>query len=84
MVFSSFSKKKYIDEFNFINLRLGQRPSVLEGIALDFFIVRNLADAVQPLVPTQTSARSIVDEFAYRVFGELDYIQVDGLIRALP
>lgn len=38
--------------------------------------MRNLAETVQPLLPTRTSARSIVDEFAYRVFGELDYIQV--------
>lgn len=53
-----------------------QRPAIGEGIAVDMVLLRRLMMVVdsrldilsQPLVP-------LVDEFAGRLFGELDYIQ---------
>jgi len=52
-----------------------QRPGIGEGIAVDMVLLRRLAAAAdaqrfvaQPLVP-------LVDEFAARLFGELDYLQ---------
>lgn len=53
-----------------------QRPAIGEGIAVDMVLLRRLMMIVdsrldilsQPLVP-------LVDEFAGRLFGELDYIQ---------
>lgn len=53
-----------------------QRPAIGEGIAVDMVLLRRFMQLVdtrldiisQPLVP-------LVDEFAARLFGELDYIQ---------
>lgn len=53
-----------------------QRPAIGEGIAVDMVLLRRLMAVVdtrlgilsQPLVP-------LVDEFAGRLFGELDYVQ---------
>lgn len=53
-----------------------QRPGISEGIAIDMVLLRRLMAAVdnhipvvsQPLVP-------LVDEFAARLFAELDYVQ---------
>lgn len=53
-----------------------QRPGISEGIAIDMVLLRRLMSAVdnnipvvsQPLVP-------LVDEFAARLFAELDYVQ---------
>ena len=53
-----------------------QRPGIGESIAIDMVLLRRLVGAVdvnlpqvsQPLVP-------LVDEFAARLFGELDYVQ---------
>jgi aarF domain-containing kinase len=53
-----------------------QRPGIGESIAIDMLLLRQLLGVVdrsqdfisQPLVP-------LVDEFAARLFGELDYIQ---------
>jgi predicted unusual protein kinase regulating ubiquinone biosynthesis (AarF/ABC1/UbiB family) len=60
-----------------------QRPGIGESIAVDMLLLRRLMKAVdgtalpalgisQPLVP-------LVDEFAARLFAELDYIQVGRL-----
>jgi predicted unusual protein kinase regulating ubiquinone biosynthesis (AarF/ABC1/UbiB family) len=60
-----------------------QRPGIGESIAVDMLLLRRLMKAVdgtalpalgisQPLVP-------LVDEFAARLFAELDYIQVGSL-----
>lgn len=53
-----------------------QRPGIGENIALDMVLLRRLMRVVdkslkiaQPLVP-------LVDEFAGRLFAELDYVQV--------
>ncbi len=54
-----------------------QRPSIGESIAVDMLLLRRLMAVVddnvpqvsQPLVP-------LVDEFACRLFAELDYVQV--------
>lgn len=53
-----------------------QRPAIGEGIAVDMVLLRRLMTVIdsqldilsQPLVP-------LVDEFAGRLFGELDYVQ---------
>lgn len=53
-----------------------QRPAIGEGIAVDMVLLRRLVKVIdarldvlsQPLVP-------LVDEFAGRLFGELDYVQ---------
>jgi hypothetical protein len=53
-----------------------QRPGIGDSIAIDMLLLRRLMAAVddnlpqisQPLVP-------LVDEFAARLFGELDYVQ---------
>ncbi|GBG89523.1 hypothetical protein CBR_g49313 [Chara braunii] len=53
-----------------------QRPGIGESIAMDMFLVRKAAawiDANLDLVTT--SVVPLVDEFARRLFGELDYIQ---------
>lgn len=52
-----------------------QRPGIGESIAIDMLLLRRLLDVVdrsqdilsQPLVP-------LLDEFAARLFGELDYV----------
>lgn len=54
-----------------------QRPGIGENIALDMVLLRRLMGVIdrnvdfitQPLVP-------LVDEFAGRLFAELDYVEV--------
>lgn len=50
-----------------------QRPEVAENIALDCYIVRCLAHAATLLLGSRTDFRQAVDEYASRLFEELDY-----------
>mmetsp|Transcript_2170 Transcript_2170/g.7574 ORF Transcript_2170/g.7574 Transcript_2170/m.7574 type:complete len:659 (+) Transcript_2170:757-2733(+) len=53
-----------------------QRPGIRDGILLDLFLIRSGAKLVDGLVDSlNTSLVSLVDEFASRVVGELDYVQ---------
>ncbi len=62
-----------------------QRPGIGESIAIDMLLLRKLMGVVdvnfpqfsQPLVP-------LVDEFAARLFGELDYVVVRDKRRRRP
>lgn len=50
-----------------------QRPEVAENIALDCYIVRCLAHVATLLLKSRTDFRQAVDEYASRLFEELDY-----------
>ena len=50
-----------------------QRPGLLDQIALDIFVIRFLANFTQNLFKFKTDLVSIVDEYAERLFEELDY-----------
>ena len=53
-----------------------QRPSIEGGLELDFFLIRSGARALDAMVTSlNTSLVELVDEFAVRVFQELDYVQ---------
>jgi aarF domain-containing kinase len=53
-----------------------QRPSIEGGLELDFFLIRSGARALDAVVTSlNTSLVDLVDEFAVRVFQELDYVQ---------
>ena len=53
-----------------------QRPSIEGGLDLDFFLIRSGAVVIDKLVTSlNTSVVELVDEFAARVFQELDYVQ---------
>jgi predicted unusual protein kinase regulating ubiquinone biosynthesis (AarF/ABC1/UbiB family) len=55
-----------------------QRPGIGDNIALDMFIVRKAAAWAEAHldVSKATSLVAIVDEFASRLFAELDYVKV--------
>lgn len=50
-----------------------QRPGVAESVALDCYIVRALASIGTKLLGSRTDFRLAVDEYASRLFEELDY-----------
>mmetsp|Transcript_18214 Transcript_18214/g.43751 ORF Transcript_18214/g.43751 Transcript_18214/m.43751 type:complete len:517 (+) Transcript_18214:3198-4748(+) len=50
-----------------------QRPGLLELIALDIFVIRFLADMTQKVFKVRTDLVAIIDEYAERLFEELDY-----------
>ena len=50
-----------------------QRPGLTELIALDIIIIRFLAFFVQKTLNIRTDLVAAVDEYAYRLFEELDY-----------
>jgi len=51
-----------------------QRPDIVENIALDLYLLRGLAGWVQKLVRrVRSNLPAIVDEFAARIFEEMDY-----------
>mmetsp|Transcript_46970 Transcript_46970/g.117698 ORF Transcript_46970/g.117698 Transcript_46970/m.117698 type:complete len:517 (+) Transcript_46970:3007-4557(+) len=50
-----------------------QRPGLLELIALDIFVIRFLADMTQKIFKVRTDLVAIIDEYAERLFEELDY-----------
>ena len=54
-----------------------QRPGIEEAIGLDFFLIRGLARFINKYVDIITSdVVALVDEFARRVYQELNYVQV--------
>ncbi|KAM7266508.1 hypothetical protein ACFE04_004405 [Oxalis oulophora] len=56
-----------------------QRPGIEEAIGLDFFLIRNLGFLVNKYVNIITSdVVALIDEFARRVYQELNYVQ-EGL-----
>ena len=50
-----------------------QRPFVLETVSLDLFLMREAAEFVQKF-NTRTDFIGLLDEFAPRFYGELDYV----------
>ena len=55
-----------------------QRPGLTEQITLDVYIMRRLARWVQKLAKLRSDLVAITDEFAGRIFEEMDYTQ-EGL-----
>lgn len=54
-----------------------QRPGIEESIGLDFYLIRGLASFINKYVDIVTSdVVALVDEFARRVYQELNYVQV--------
>ena len=47
-----------------------QRPRILEGMALDLFLVRSVAAAADAYAGLSQKLAPLVDEFAGRVFAE--------------
>lgn len=57
-----------------------QRPGIEEAIGLDFYLVRGLGFLINEYVDIVTSdVVALIDEFARRVFQELNYVQVSFL-----
>ncbi|KAK2433058.1 protein ACTIVITY OF BC1 COMPLEX KINASE 3, chloroplastic [Trifolium repens] len=53
-----------------------QRPGIEEAIGLDFYLIRGLGFLVNKYVDRfTTDVVALIDEFAYRVFQELNYVQ---------
>mmetsp|Transcript_6951 Transcript_6951/g.10955 ORF Transcript_6951/g.10955 Transcript_6951/m.10955 type:complete len:740 (-) Transcript_6951:340-2559(-) len=53
-----------------------QRPGLTEGIALDIYIARQMAQIAQNTIEfISTDLVAVVDEFATRIFEELNYVQ---------
>lgn len=54
-----------------------QRPSIEEAIGLDFYLIRGLGGFINKYVDIiTTDVVALIDEFARRVFQELNYVQV--------
>lgn len=54
-----------------------QRPGIEEAIGLDFFLLRGLGSLINKYVDIITSdVVALIDEFARRVYQELNYVQV--------
>ena len=54
-----------------------QRPGIEEAIALDFYLLRALCFYIKMYVDVVTSDTvALLDEFAMRVYQELNYVQV--------
>ena len=55
-----------------------QRPGIEEAIGLDFFLIRNLGFFINKYVDiVTTDVVALIDEFARRVYQELNYVQVN-------
>ncbi|KAA8494648.1 putative aarF domain-containing protein kinase, chloroplastic [Porphyridium purpureum] len=56
-----------------------QRPGIVEVVALDFHVIRNVAEFATSVFPFSTLVPpdlcDIVDDYASRLFEELDYVQ---------
>ncbi|CAL0306184.1 unnamed protein product [Lupinus luteus] len=53
-----------------------QRPGIEESIGLDFYLIRGLGILINKYVDTiTTDVVALIDEFARRVFQELNYVQ---------
>jgi len=58
-----------------------QRPCIEEAIGLDFYLIRGLGIFINKYVDIITSdVVALIDEFARRVFQELNYVQVSSSI----
>lgn len=59
-----------------------QRPGIEEAIGLDFYLIRGLGILINKYVDIVTSdVVALIDEFARRVYQELNYVQVSfGLL----
>ena len=54
-----------------------QRPGIEEAIGLDFYLIRGLGGLINKYVDIITSdVVALIDEFARRVYQELNYVQV--------
>lgn len=54
-----------------------QRPGIEEAIGLDFFLIRGIGGLVNKYVGIiTTDVVALIDEFARRVYQELNYVQV--------
>lgn len=54
-----------------------QRPGIEEAIGLDFYLIRGLGHLINKYVDIITSdVVALIDEFARRVYQELNYVQV--------
>lgn len=59
-----------------------QRPEVAASIALDCYIIRSMATVASVLFGMRTDLRAAVDEYASRLFEELDYTnELDNMTR---
>lgn len=58
-----------------------QRPKIEEAVGLDFYLLRNLGFLINKYVDIISSdVVALIDEFARRVYQELNYVQVDMII----
>jgi len=58
-----------------------QRPGIEEAIGLDFYLIRGLGSFINKYVDIITSdVVALIDEFARRVYQELNYVQVSSSI----
>lgn len=58
-----------------------QRPGIEEAIGVDFYLIRGLGFLINKYVDIITSdVVALIDEFARRVYQELNYVQVSSLI----
>lgn len=56
-----------------------QRPDIEEAIGMDFYLIRGLGSLINKYVDFITSdVVALIDEFARRVFQELNYVQVSS------
>lgn len=56
-----------------------QRPGIEEAIGLDFYLIRGLGFLINKYVDRiTTDVVALIDEFACRVFQELNYVQVSS------
>lgn len=61
-----------------------QRPGIEEAIGLDFYLIRGLGFFINKYVDViTTDVVALIDEFARRVYQELNYVQVSLLINLL-
>lgn len=58
-----------------------QRPGIEESIGLDFYLIRGLGFLINKYVDFISSdVVALIDEFARRVYQELNYVQVRALL----
>lgn len=61
-----------------------QRPGIEEAIGLDFYLIRGLGDFINKYVDIiTTDVVALIDEFARRVFQELNYVQVSSSLNTI-
>lgn len=59
-----------------------QRPGIEEAIGLDFYLIRGLGFLINKYVDRiTTDVVALIDEFACRVFQELNYVQVSSFVK---